>query len=315
MTIAIAKKTREPSVQKIGLKHITIDHEIQSRVAMDMGAAQEFSQAIIRGDVFPPVDVFHDNGVYLLADGFHRYEAHHHAGKTEIRCTVHQGDRRDALIFSAGANKAFSLKRSTADVHKAICMLLEDSEWFHRNDAQIAHHVGCSAQTVWRVRQEYCKATEQDPPTKFIDTIGRLRPARRKFSVASRVAYLQGQSEEEAPTRHSLDYSSVRDLFVRKFDFQAVVDVGQWMAFPGIKVVYRPTPAPVILLTPCDFVLTDSLPLAVGRLLLARQIVRRADRLVVLCYPDDGPVKTMACAKDLDVEFISPEEMIKSLKA
>ncbi len=300
--------------QRIGLKYIVIDHSIQSRVTMDMNVAQEFSDAMLRGAIFPPVDVFEIGGTYLMADGFHRYEATKHAGKSDILCIVHQGDRRDAVIFSAGCNQQFSVKRTPADIHKAICMLLEDNEWFHRNDAQIAHHVGCSGQTVWRIRAEFCKETEQEAPTEFADTLGRFRPARRKFSVKSRVAFLQGRTKEETPPpRYSLDYSSIRDLFVRFHGFRTVVEQGQGAAYPGVRAIYREDD-PSILMTPCDFVLHDSLPLAVGRLLLARQIVSAVDRMVVLCYRENGPDRTIECAEDLDIEFVSPEDMIQSLK-
>jgi hypothetical protein len=296
--------------QLLGLKQIKVDHGIQSRVAMNMEVAREFSQAMVRGDEFPPIDVFFDGDAYLLADGFHRYEAARHVGKTTIRCQVHPGDRRDALIFSAGANKQFSVKRTPDDIRKAICMLLEDEEWFNRNDSQVAHHVGCSGQTVWRVRSEFCREAKVDPPAEFEDSLGRIRPARRHFSVARRVA--ETRNEPAIPDRYSLEYSYVRDFF-RQFGFRSVVEQGQGQTYPGIRVIHHQDAK--ILATPCDFVLHDSLPLSAGRLLLANQVISKVNRLIIICYRDDGPKQVIAHAEDLGISFVSPEALIAEMKA
>ena len=47
----------------------------QPRARLDDAIIQEYAEAMIAGDVFPPVAVFHDGADYWLADGFHRVNA------------------------------------------------------------------------------------------------------------------------------------------------------------------------------------------------------------------------------------------------
>jgi hypothetical protein len=306
-------KPSSNTVRMIDLGNITIDHGIQSRVRIDMEAMHEFSEAIARGDVFPPADVFFDGRKYWLADGFHRHGAHQRAGENSMRCVVHQGSRRDAIIFSAGSNKQFSVKRTVADIHKAICMLLEDKEWFPLSNAQLADHVGCAGQTVARVREEFCREQNREMPDRFVSATGAEIPTHREFGVKSRRPYLKAHDDEDKlPARYSLEYGYIRDLFSRRFGFQSVV--GQGAGYPGLKALFRKG-EPSILMTPCDFILNDSLPLAVGRLVLAREMCEGTPgRCIILCYAENGPKLVMEIAERLGVDFVAPEFLIAALK-
>src|SRR5215216_7402612 len=110
-----ARKLEKFPVQMLSLDAIEVDHAIQSRVSTSMEYQREFSEAMLRGDVFPPVVVFFDGNKYWLSDGFHRYGAAKQAAKANprlkgaIRAEIREGTRRDAMIFSAGANIKFSI--------------------------------------------------------------------------------------------------------------------------------------------------------------------------------------------------------------
>ncbi len=148
---------KKPPVQLIGLDNITVDHDgLQSRYSMHPDYVQEFAEAMVSGSVFPALVVFFDGNVYWLADGFHRYEAARHALIENIRCEVHKGSRRDAIIFSAGANKAFSIPRDTEDKRKASQMLFADGEWFGKDAKQIADYVGVRVSAIHSWRLRYC---------------------------------------------------------------------------------------------------------------------------------------------------------------
>lgn len=56
------------------------------------------------GKELEPVIVFYDGTDYWLADGFHRFSAHRNQEKGEIACIIHQGSRREAVLYSVGAN-------------------------------------------------------------------------------------------------------------------------------------------------------------------------------------------------------------------
>jgi hypothetical protein len=115
-----------------------------------MGAAVR----ALAGEVFPPLDVFHDGTVYWLADGFHRHYAAQNAGKRFIRCNVHVGGLREAILHSVGANAKHGLARSDNDKRRAVERLLADEEWAIWSDRDIAKRCHVSHTFVARVRAD-----------------------------------------------------------------------------------------------------------------------------------------------------------------
>ncbi len=99
-------------------------------------------------------------GIHWLADGFHRVEAAQRAGRTIVWARVLKGDRRDAVLYAAGANATHGLRRTRADVRRAIEVLLRDEEWVKWSNAEIARKVRCSDKTVASVRIELTSASE-----------------------------------------------------------------------------------------------------------------------------------------------------------
>lgn len=63
----------ETSVQRIFLRSIRIDGGTQSRAELNNTTVDEYTEAMLEGDTFPPIVVFFDGSSYWLADGFHRY--------------------------------------------------------------------------------------------------------------------------------------------------------------------------------------------------------------------------------------------------
>lgn len=164
-------------VQLIALDNIRVDHDLQSRAAMHKDYEREFMQAMLRGDAFPPVVVFWDGKTYWLADGFHRHGAARNAGFKDIRAEIHYGSRRDALIHSAGSNKAFSIPRSDADKKKAAYMLFSDREWFEKSGDLIAAHVGVKGGTINSWRKDFCREHGKRPPVVVVTARGTKQSA------------------------------------------------------------------------------------------------------------------------------------------
>jgi hypothetical protein len=159
MTAMGAKKNEKFEVQVLSLDAIRVDHSIQSRVITDVVYQREFSEAMLRGDVFPPVVVFFDGKVYWLADGFHRHAATKKAGMLSIRAEIHYGTKRDAMIHSAGANIKFSIPRKPEDIRKAAEMLFADEEWGKKATSMIANKIGCRHATIRNHRNEWHERT------------------------------------------------------------------------------------------------------------------------------------------------------------
>jgi hypothetical protein len=126
------------------LSSIRIDGGTQPRAEINEQVVGEYAEIIKAGGKLPPAVVFHDGAEHWLADGFHRYHAHRKAGQESIAVEIHEGTRRDAILYAVGANGTHGLRRSNEDKRKAVMMLLEDDEWRQWSDRKIAEacHVG-----------------------------------------------------------------------------------------------------------------------------------------------------------------------------
>jgi len=139
-------------IVKVQLDQIITDAGTQARAALNEDVVAEYAEAIIAGADMPPVVMFHDGKQHILADGFHRYFAHVKARAVEISADVRKGTKRDAILYSVGANGAHGLRRSNEDKRCAVRRLLADKEWAKWSDRQIADACGVSVPFVGAIR-------------------------------------------------------------------------------------------------------------------------------------------------------------------
>jgi hypothetical protein len=133
---------------KLAIAQIVLNAGTQARAQLNEEAVTEYGDAMMRGDVFPPIIVFYDGTSYILADGFHRVQAASAAGLTELEADVRQGVLRDAIFYSLGANRRHGVHLTRADKRIAIERLLRDEEWSTWSDRKIAETVGVNHETV-----------------------------------------------------------------------------------------------------------------------------------------------------------------------
>ena len=138
----------------LDLTRIRLDGGTQPRAETDSTAIEDYSHAMLRGDQFPPLVVFHDGQDHWLASGYHRYHAAIAAGFEELDCDVRQGTRREAVLFSAGVNAEHGLRRTRDDLRRAVRKLLDDEEWRRRADNWIADQARVSLPFVTALRAE-----------------------------------------------------------------------------------------------------------------------------------------------------------------
>lgn len=174
------------------ISKIQIDGGTQSRAALSDDVVADYASIIRDGADFPPVIVFNDGKKYWLADGFHRLAAYQAAGAEELPVAVHQGNRREAILFSVGANALHGLRRTDDDKRRAVSVLLGDKEWSRWSDRQIAKQCGVSHPFVARVREGHTgNVTSMErtfthpktgqPTTMNVGNIGRAASAERKI--------------------------------------------------------------------------------------------------------------------------------------
>ncbi|HEY0489317.1 MAG TPA: ParB N-terminal domain-containing protein [Telluria sp.] len=156
----------------VPLDRLRLDGGTQSRAALDGAAIAEYTESIRQGATLPPLIAYFDGVDFWLADGFHRYHAYHAAGVDEVLAEVRTGSKRDAVLFSVGANAAHGLRRSNADKRRAVETLLADVEWAAWSDREIARVCSVSNNFVSEVRKAICHPMTDTPVARTVTRNG-----------------------------------------------------------------------------------------------------------------------------------------------
>lgn len=140
----------------LSIAEIRRDGGTQPREKLDLNHIATLKEAIEDGAELDPVIVFYDGTDYWLADGFHRCKATEEGGFEDIQCIIYQGTRRDAILYSVGANAEHKAAkpRSRADKRRAVTMLLNDPEWSKWSDREIARQCKVSNFFVSKLRRD-----------------------------------------------------------------------------------------------------------------------------------------------------------------
>ncbi len=139
-------------METLPLEQIDITGGTRLRFFLNDDHVEDIIAAWNNIDALPPVVVFWDGVTFWLADGHHRCEAAQRSGRLRINVEIHDGSRRDAILYACGANRKDGLCRTRADKRKACGLLLEDHEWGVMSDRWIATKVGVTPEYVALLR-------------------------------------------------------------------------------------------------------------------------------------------------------------------
>jgi hypothetical protein len=156
----------------LALVQIRTDGGTQPRESINADVVNEYADDMRNGAQFKPVIVFYDGSDYWLADGFHRVAAARQIGAASISAEVHQGSRRDAILYSAGANADHGLRRTNADKRRSVLLLLRDAEWSQWSDREIARRCAVGNKMVSDLRNSICVNDTDKPTTRKVERNG-----------------------------------------------------------------------------------------------------------------------------------------------
>jgi hypothetical protein len=100
---------------------------------------------------------------------FEKFLDDYNRDEKEIKCNVHQGTARDAILFAVGANTAHGLPRKNADKRNAVMVLLSDPEWVVWSDNKIAQQASVGPDLVASVRKQLSENDSSSPAAKTKD--------------------------------------------------------------------------------------------------------------------------------------------------
>jgi hypothetical protein len=336
----------KPNIKKISIKAIKVDHDLQSRVRTDKEVVQDYANAVLvyaedkfKNGNFPPVVLFDDGKTYWLADGFHRLAAHIKAELPTILSEVREGTRRDAILFSAGANAKMGLRPSAADKEKAILMILKDELWRQKGVSEISRLVGTSSHVVNRVRSKFFSENNIEIPeeTEFFNArVGKAikrRAARRGVTRLSEHV-VRGRYTAKIGSKY-VDFGTDKDKAKVDLDMLLKAKWSSRHRFSNATNFARTlTSVPIVCRTlgteflnhqygvviSSTFVVTfiqevtpGNFHQAVGRILMARQRFAPGLVPIVACFLDGNSVVLSDLIEDaraLGVRVMTPWDLI-----
>lgn len=160
-----------PEVKKLDITKISAPPETQMRAKMDDEAVSRYAELYEQGTDMEPLDVFgpDENGIHYCGDGHHRLLSAGLSNTKSVKCRVHKGGLREAILFAAGpANTRHGIPLKDADRRRRVIALLEDAEWKDKGGEQIARHCHLNKKFVLDVKRQWKedkgeKATPQTP--------------------------------------------------------------------------------------------------------------------------------------------------------
>src|SRR5688500_17568102 len=115
------------TTERLPLAALTCDADVQPRETMSSKVIDEYAALYADGHALAPIVVFREGVDLWVADGFHRTTGATQAGLTDIDAEVHAGGKRDAILYSCGANK-HGKARTNEDKRRAVLRLIQDRE-------------------------------------------------------------------------------------------------------------------------------------------------------------------------------------------
>ena len=190
---------------KVNIDSIRIDGGTQIRELINETAVAQYTEDLLNGCIFPPIEIFDDGVNKWLVDGFHRLFSHKRADFKEIEVNVHQGTLRDAQLYALGVNDKHGLQRTNADKRKAVMIALNDLEWQDYSDTKIAQICKVSATFVAKCRK---KANIERPAEKTYTT----KHGTEATMDTSKIGKAKPKPEDAKPAKPKVEPAPVTEL-------------------------------------------------------------------------------------------------------
>lgn len=210
--------------REIPIADIVIDPAVQVRIdGLDNNHLSTIRHVLENGGkIDTPIVVFdvEDRG-FVLADGFHRVQAHIDVGELNILAEVRQGTLNDALSYAEEANLKHGLVLSNRSKQQLLLRRLQRGHaWAQLSNREIARELGVDAKTVgnWiKALEERGASVERSTRVgkdgRAINTekIGRQPQPHLVLTAYERDEYLASIKDEFKALMHCTNQECVED--------------------------------------------------------------------------------------------------------
>lgn len=228
----------------LDLKLIRTDGGTQPRAQINQDTVDEYAEDMGNGATFPPVVLFYDGSDYWLADGFHRVAAARKLGLVDIEVDIRPGTRREAVLYSVGANARHGMRRTNEDKRRSVMTLLNDTEWGMWPDTKIAQACKVSRSLVRAVISENLHLAEKQDRTaeRIIERNGQTYTMNtanigqrdsQQIAVIPKPATPPAWARSELGEQQPSHWTVIDDAMQRKnADNHAYITLDDWRTMP-----------------------------------------------------------------------------------
>lgn len=152
-----------PGSSAINLTSIVVKSEFQPRVKLDLEVVQDYVERLKDGDTFPPVIVYKvSENNYILASGFHRFEAHKIIQSKQINAVIREySSDLEVLKEAIESNVRHGARLKNEDKRRSVTLVLKNSEGKNLADNYVAKICGVSNHLVKDIREELFSTSEK----------------------------------------------------------------------------------------------------------------------------------------------------------
>jgi len=211
------------------LSEIKIEPELMMRVGINQEIVNEYAQAMLNGDKFPPVVIINDGDHNYLVDGHKRYYAIEKNGGTIIDADVRMGTYDDAFDYAfTSANQGNGERYSPKDKRHALKLALEKERYNNQSDRKLAETLKVSHPFVAKVR----KAAGKQPDTIDVTRKGAKYTVQSPKKASNEPAPTTPQYEPTEEDKIKEIASEMQDIVVENEKLQARLAVAAMEATP-----------------------------------------------------------------------------------
>jgi len=232
MTIAERLKAKPAAApKKAAIKNrvvdrelIVIDPKLQCRESMSEATVEEYFQVIKSGKELPPLRCVEVFGELHLVDGFTRYAALTRASKTRVNVAVSVGTMEEAVREACGANQTHGLRRTKADIKKAVALAEAAFEGFSRK--AIAEIIGVHVTSIYNHTVQPKKETK---PKKAVEQPKLQEIVEPSVGVPKKVKVSKSKDSDKPPNKPSKAQDTPNDeLDIEKGETCVTCGGGDW---------------------------------------------------------------------------------------
>ncbi len=192
--------------ESVPIEIIRTDGNTQYRDAIDEGVVAQYTQELLSGATFPPLQAVFDGSHYWLVDGFHRLRAYKGLNHRQVTVQSENGSQSHAQYLALGVNTSHGLQRNTATKRRIVEAALKHPETKALSTYELSKLCGLSQPFINSIRNPEVKAKQQEAREKSV-----INKIKQKVTnpISSEDVFLVSDADDFGPSEEEIEASEL----------------------------------------------------------------------------------------------------------